>query len=112
MGFIRQVASKITGADVQADVTQRAADQQAEATRSAAEQAAKATQEASAQAARMQESAAARATATSAASDLLNKPMENVDVRATPKTNESAIAASRKRRQSFGIGAGSTGVNI
>lgn len=110
MGFVKQIASKLTGADLVADATERAAVDQAEATRTASESAAKATREAAAQAARSQEDTATRnaALAKAAADD---KPLENAEVNLDEKAKTSAIGNARKKRQSFGIGAG-TGVNI
>lgn len=112
MGFVKQISSKITGADIEQDVNQRNAAAQAANTRAQADATAKATKEATIQAARVQESAAARASAQSAAADQLSKPLENADVALTPSTGESAVSQSRKRRQSFGIGSANTGVNI
>lgn len=112
MGFIRQAAAKLTGADIQADAMERGANEQAAATRAAADAAARNSQEAAAQAARLQESAAARNVATSAASEQLNKPLENAEVSLDGKPSESAIGAARKRRQSFGVGQKNIGVNI
>lgn len=112
MGFVSQIAAKLTGADVQADIAQRGANAQAEATRRAAESATKATQEAASQAARQQESQAARAAAQGAAADLLEKPMENPDVQLDDVSGVSASATAKKRRQSFGVGSAGTGVNI
>ena len=45
MGFVSQIAAKVTGADVQADIAKRQADEQAAATRAAAETAAAAGRE-------------------------------------------------------------------
>ena len=112
MGFLKQVAAKLTGADVAADATERSAQEQADATRQAASAAARSAQEAAAQSARQQENNAARAAAEGAASDALSKPLENADVQLTQVGTESASAQSKKRRQTFGIGSAGTGVNI
>lgn len=111
MGFIRQSVAKLTGADVQADIATRQADEQAQAVRAASEAAAKATQEQAAQAAKLQEAATARAVAQAAAADKAETPIQSPDVQLTPNVG-SAIGNARKKRQSFGIGAGGTGVNI
>ena len=112
MGFVKKVVSSLTGADVAADATERGAEAQAAATRSAAEATSRTAQEAAAQAARQQEQAASRAAAQGAAEDALNRPMENPDVQLTAPGTESAAATSRRRRQTFGVGTASSGVNI
>ena len=114
MGLIKQAVAKITGADVAADIAERAATEQSAAIRKSAEQAAKASQEAAAQSARQQEQTAARNAAESAAADALNKPMENADVQigGLPNAEQSVSATARKRRQTFGVGSAGAGVNI
>lgn len=112
MGFVRQAAAKLTGADIQADAMERSANAQADAVKASAEQSAKTAQESAAQAARLQESAAARNAAQGAASDALNKPLDNPDVQLAGPQEQSAAGTARKRRGSFGIGTSGTGVNI
>jgi hypothetical protein len=113
MGFVKQVVGKLTGADVAADATERAADQQASAIRDSAAKAASQAQEAAAQSARQQESAAARNAAEGAAADAMNKPIQNADIQLDGiNTEQSASATSRKRRQQFGVGSAGSGVNI
>lgn len=112
MGFVRQAAAKLTGADVQADAMERSAEQQAQAVKQAAELSAKTAQEGAAQAARLQESSAARNAAQSAAAETMSKPLENADVQLGAKDTGSAVGAVRKRRASFGVGVPSNGVNI
>ncbi len=80
--------------------------------RESAERAAAASQEAARQASRQQEDAAKRQAAEGAATDALNKPMENPDINLTGAPTESAAGASRKKRQAFGVGSANTGVNI
>lgn len=112
MGYIKKAVSSLTGADVAADATERAADQQAQAIRESSQRAAAAAQEAASQTARQQEQAAARNAAQTAAAELLDKPVENVDVQLSGIPTETATATSRKRRATFGLGGGATGVNI
>jgi hypothetical protein len=112
MGFVKQVVSKVTGADLAADAAERAATDQAEATRQASETAAKATREAAAQAARSQEDSAMRNAALTKAAEESGKPLENADVVLSDKEKISAMGSARKKRQQFGIGTGNTGVNI
>lgn len=97
-----------------AEATKRAAEQQAEAIRVSSERAAKAATEAAAQTAHQQEQAAARNAAEGAAADALNKPLENADVQigGPVNTGQSSSAASRKRRQTFGVGSSGSGVQI
>ena len=111
MGFVRQVVSKVTGADVQADVAQRAADEQAAATKASADLAAKAAQEQAAQASRSMDASAARAAAQSAAADAAAAPVENADVNLGRDGRVSASGAARARRAKFGTGT-SGGVSI
>lgn len=106
-----KVVAKLTGADKAAAAARESAQIQAEATRRSAEAASKASQEAAQQAARQQESAAARNAAESAAADALDKPMEEADVNVAAPDG-GGTAQARKRRQQFGLGSGSTGVNI
>lgn len=91
-----------------------AVERQAEAVRKSAQQAAKQAQEAVAQSTRQQEQAAARNAAEGAAADALNKPLENADVQigGPVNTGQSSSAASRKRRQTFGVGSSGSGVQI
>ena len=112
MGFVRQLVSKATGADQAADAAERGATDQAAATRAAADRASKASQEAAAQTARTQEAAAARAAAEGAAADIISKPVDTPDVQLTTPVAESASAAAKKRRSSFGVGSSGSGVNI
>lgn len=114
MGAIKQWVAKATGADVQADITARGADEQANAIRDSSQKAANAAREAAAQSARQQEAAAAQRAAEGAAADTLNKPLENADVQLSGVTDpsQSASAANKKRRQTFGIGSAGSGVNI
>lgn len=97
-----------------AEETARAAEKQAEAIRASSERAAKAATETAAQTARQQEQAAARNAAEGAAADALNKPLENADVQigGPVNTGQSSSAASRKRRQTFGVGSSGSGVQI
>lgn len=114
MGFIKNWASKATGADVAGDAAERGAEEQAKAIRDSAAKAAAAASESAAQAARTQEQAAARTAAEGAASDALSKPLENADVQigGVNDGTTSAAGLSRKRRQTFGVGSASSGVNI
>ena len=112
MGFLKQAAAKLTGADVAGDAAERGAMEQANATREAAARAAASAQEAAAQTGRQQEANAARAAAEGAASDALAKPVENPDVQLAPSSGESVSAQAKKRRQTFGVGSAGTGVNI
>jgi hypothetical protein len=111
MGYVRQSAAKITGADVQADIAQRAADEQAAAAKAAADLAAKAAQEQAAQASRSMDASAARATAQAAAADSLAAPVQNADVNIGNTGAVSASGAARSRRAKFGTGT-SGGVSI
>lgn len=112
MGFIRQTAAKLTGADIQADAADRGATAQADATRQAAEASSKAAQESAAQSARLQEQAAARNAAQGAAADAINTPLDNPDVQLSGPQDQSAAATTRKRRSAFGVSSAGTGVNI
>ena len=113
MGFVKQIAAKATGADVQADIAARQADAQAVAIREASQKSAAAAQAAATQLARQQESGAARAAAEGAAADALSAPVENPDVQlGGVKDQQTASAANKKRRQTFGIGSAGSGVNI
>jgi hypothetical protein len=114
MAFIKDTLAKATGADVQADATRRAAEDQAAAIRESAARAAKSAQDAAVQAGTQQTLNAARDAATSAATDKLDKPVENADVQLSGPTDPtaSASATARKRRQTFGIGSASSGVQI
>lgn len=114
MGFVKKWVGDFTGANQAADAAERGAEDQSVAIRASADRAAKASQEAAAQASRQQEQAAARNAAEGAAADALNKPLENADVQINgpADTSQSASAASRKRRQTFGIGSSSSGVQI
>jgi hypothetical protein len=111
MGFIRQAAAKITGADQAADSAERAATDQANATRASADLAAKAAQEQAAQAARSLDANAARATATATAQSAAETPLENPDVAIGGVKSTSASGAARARRAKFGTGT-SGGVSI
>lgn len=111
MGLVKQVVSKLTGADVQADAAERAAQQQADATRAAAQSAASAATEQAAQAARSMETQSARAAATAAASDAAATPVENPDVNIENTGGASASGVARARRAKFGTGT-SGGVSI
>lgn len=114
MGFIKNTAAKITGADVAADATIRAAEDQSAAIRESAARAATSAQDAAVQAGTQQTLNAARDAATSAAADSLNKPVENADVQLSGPTDPtaSASATARKRRQTFGVGSVASGVQI
>lgn len=108
MGFIKQAASKLTGADIEADALQRGADEQANATRQAAESASKAAKEAAQQTATQQRESVARQAALSAAAEATGVAPE------TPTVNVADTVpsgAAKRRRQKFGIGS-SSGVNI
>lgn len=110
-----KIISKLTGADKQAKAVTAAANAQAEATRQAAEASSKAAREAAAQAARQQEAGAARSAAEGAAADALSKPLENADVELDGVgvgDNVSAAGYARRKRQTFGLGVGGSGVNI
>ena len=108
-----KIISKLTGADKQAKAVTAAANAQAETTRQAAEASSKAAREAAAQAARQQEAGAARSAAEGAAADALSKPLENADVELGGVAgNISATSYARRKRQTFGLGVGGSGVNI
>lgn len=109
MNAIKSFASKATGADVAADAAQRGADEQAAATRQAADQAAAAAREAAQQSATMQSDSAARNSALSASAEALAVKPETPTVVIDDKV---ASGAAAKRRQKFGIGSASSGVNI
>lgn len=114
MGFIREVISKITGADQQADAINRGAQEQAAATRAAAEQSANATREATKQSAQqsaaLAANSAARSAALSASEEAIAKPPESPTVTVDAPAADSGTA--KKRREKFGIGSAGTGVNI
>lgn len=113
MGFVRKIAGALTGANVQAEATQRAADTQAAAMRESADATAKAAKEAAAQTAVSQEQAVARMAAQDAAAKVMEKPLENADVRLAADTPlESTAGKARKRRAQFGVGGAPTGVQI
>jgi hypothetical protein len=114
MGVIKDTVAKFTGADQAADATRRAAEDQAAAVREAGQRAAKSAQDAAVQAGTQQTLNAARDAATSAAADKLDKPVENADVQLAGPTDptSSAAATARKRRQTFGVGSASSGVQI
>lgn len=114
MGAIKKWVGELTGANAAADAAERAAEDQSNAIRSSADRAAKNAAESAAQTARQQEQAAARNAAEGAAADALNKPLENADVQigGPVNTGQSSSAASRKRRQTFGVGSSGSGVQI
>ena len=113
MGFVRELVSKLTGADQQADAISRGAQEQAAATRAAADQAATATREATKQSAQqsaaLAANSAARSAALSASEDAISKPPENPEVKIE---EEVPAGTAKKRREKFGIGSAGTGVNI
>lgn len=107
-----RIVSKLTGADKAAKAATEGARVQAEATRQASESAAAAARASAAQAAKQQEAAAARAAAEGKAADTLATPAESPEVRLDAPTGESAAGTARKRRQQFGLGTSSSGVQI
>ena len=112
MGQIRQWGAKATGADVQADIAERAAQAQAAATTAAAQAANKAAQEQAAQASRSMEANAARATAQAAAADAADKPVEDPDINIAGTGGSSASGVAKARRAKFGVGSAGSGVSI
>lgn len=106
---VKEWTAKLTGADVAADAARRGAEEQAAATRQAADTAANAARQAAQQTATLQADSSARQAALSASAEALAVKPETPEVTVDDKPRAGAAA---KRRQKFGIGSASSGVQI
>lgn len=108
MGFLR----KITGAQGQINAMNKNTSAQIKAARETADAQVAALNDSARAAADNQRNMAERAKVEDAASESLNQPMGVADVALDAPQAGSSIAGVRKRRQQFGTGYSSSGVNI